>query len=136
MQHTTWQLAHMADCASPDAHDGIGFDYEEGAQDGSPGADFLRHVEDTVLERLDDCETDEDPDDIAWEVADYCVPIYTHERWRVFVDLAAWDEDPGTYGTPDDMTDAAGVALMEIGRRLASALIEKAHEDEDGEVDA
>jgi hypothetical protein len=34
----------------------------------------------------------------AAEIADYCVPVYTHNLWVTFVDLAAYSEDVSDLG--------------------------------------
>ncbi len=70
-------------------------------------------------------------------MADGAVPVYTGERWAVFADLAAYNEDPGDIGGwPADLTDAAGVALYVIAERLALALVESWGEELAAEVDA
>lgn len=106
---TAWQLARLAGCADPDTHE-------------SAGADFLRRVERDTLEALDD-RGDDDRGDLAHEVADSAVPIYTHERWQVFVDLAAYQQDVSDLaGGSEDLTTLAGYALYEIARNLFYAL--------------
>lgn len=135
--HTSWQLAHLAGCADPDTHDGIGFDSFEAPEGFEPsaGARFLRRVEDDVYELMQDDSYDED--DSPHEIADGAVPIYTHELWKTFVDLAAYQEDPSELGAePDDMTKCAGVCLYMIADRLARAIAEEQSdedEDEDGQ---
>jgi hypothetical protein len=71
------------------------------------------------------------------------VPIYTHERWQVFVDLQAYQEDVSEYGDADDLTNAAGVALYMIAERLVHALatelsdaLDADADEEDGEDNA
>ena len=109
-------LAGMADCASPDRED-------------SPGARFLGLVADSVVEAV---ENDDDRDDIPWSAADQCVPIYTRDVWRTFVDLSAWQEDPTEYGADaSDMEQAAKVCLLMIGERLAAAILEDMGEADD-----
>jgi hypothetical protein len=130
--YSTYELSGLADCASPDRHDGIGFEPAAEPQEGSAGAKFLRHVAEDVAERLTDGIGD--VHDEAHEVADNAVPIYTHELWTTFVDLAAYQEDPSELGAEsDDLTKAAGVALYMIGNRLAVALFEEHEDDEDEE---
>ena len=102
-------LARMADCASPDSED-------------SPGAHFLEMVADSVVEAV---EYGDDRDDIPWAAADQCVPIYTYDVWRTFVDLGAWQEDPTELGADgSDMEQAAKVCLFAIGERLAAAVLD------------
>lgn len=139
---STWQLAELADCATPDRGDGHGaaFDDMEG-RTPSPGATFLRHVADTYDDRRAWATSngDELVGDDLWEMADGCVPIYTHTVWTTFADLAAYQEDLSEYGEiePDDLTRTVGMrALFEIARRLLGALHQRAAEladDEDGD---
>ena len=152
---TTWHLANLAECGSPDRPDGIGCapPADLSTVRPSPGAKFLRSVADDMDWRIkyyfDDDPREHDPrehepwelvdllaDEIA-EVADGAVPIYTGERWAVFADLAAWQEDTTEYGaTGDDLTAAAGIALYVIAERLARALVEKWGEELAAGVDA
>lgn len=106
--HTPYALARLAECASPDSLD-------------SPGARFLASVADAVADHIDYNEGAWDDDD-AHEIADGAVPVYTHERWQVFVDLAAYQEDPSEWGEITDMTEAAAVCLYMIAERLACAV--------------
>lgn len=139
---TTWHLANLADCGSPDRPDGIGCapPADLSTVNPSPGAKFLRSVADDIDWRIkyyfdddDDDPREHEPwelvdllaDEIA-EVADGAVPVYTGERWAVFADLSAYNEDPGDIGGwPADLTDAAGAALYMIAERLARALVER-----------
>ena len=108
-------LASMADCASPDSED-------------SPGARFLGLVADNVVEAV---ENDDNRDDIPFQAADECVPIYTYDVWRTFVDLAAWQEDPTELGRDgSDMEQAAKVCLYIIGERLAAAVLDDMGSDD------
>lgn len=131
----TFELADLAKCGYPAEDDG-GTDAPP-----SPGAAWLRRVEDAAREAWDRCRS-EFPDldatetadhlnggDTPHEVANNVVPVYTHERWQVFTDLAAWREDlNGHYenGSEEgpDLTDAAGDALYLIAKRLVRALVE------------
>lgn len=138
-QHTTWQLAGLADCGSPDVADGYGFaDFDTEAGDGSPGAEFLRRIEFSTYEVWDDLEDKPAPEDI-WSIeddgtvssiADTAVAVYTHQRWAEFVDLAAYQEDVTEFGDQsEDMTTCAGVALYIIGMRLAWAILTELAEE-------
>jgi hypothetical protein len=156
-QFTSWHLSNMADVASPDRSDDKGHDEPPTRLDGyepSAGATFLRRVARDVADRITEEGDDFDPDefsDMAHEVADGCVPIYTYERWLTFTDLAAWQEveTRGNVGMPDvaecdglelsgDMTDMAGQVLYAIALRLVNALVRDMVEnaDETAEVDA
>lgn len=137
---TTWHLANLADCGSPDRPDRYGFAPDGIAGqtfDPSPGARFLRSVADSVAEAIDYAGEDFDPDDFdAHELADGAVPVYTHDIWEAFTDLAAYNEDPSEYGASDgDLTRMASVALYMIGERLAVALAREWAEARE-EVDA
>ncbi len=145
---TTWHLADLADCGSPDRPDGIGVSppADLSTVQPTPGALFLRWVADDLAERIayifEDldpacCDLERELENEVHEVVDGAVPIYTGERWAVFADLAAYNEDPGDIGGwPADLTDAAGAALYMIAERLALALVESWAEELAAEVDA
>jgi hypothetical protein len=115
-----YELAGLAECASPDRPD-------------SPGAEWLTRVAndaDDLIEQTDPADLDALHDD-THERADQLVPIYTHHRWEVFTDLAAYQEDVTEYGADaSDLTATAGVALYMIAERLITALIAGWAEDE------
>src|SRR5437762_413327 len=72
-ERSVWELARMAECSDPDT-------------DSSPGADFLRSIESSVADALntinaDSGDMDEWQQERASEIADYCVPVYTHNLW-------------------------------------------------------
>ena len=98
-----YALADLADVTAPDSPT-------------SPGAAWLATVA--------ACADGLDPDTIG-ETADSLVPVYTHKRMRVLVDLAAYREDLSDAGltTTDDMVSMAGVALYLVAERLLSALV-------------
>ena len=148
---TTWHLANLAGCGSPDRPDGIGVSppADLSTVDPSPGAKFLRSVADDTAERIayhfaGDDPRQYDPADLAdmlaeelHEVADAAPSVYTGARWAEFADLAAWQEDAAELGaSADDLTAAAGVALYVIAERLALALVESWGEELAAEVDA
>lgn len=112
-----FDLAQEAGCAEPDSRD-------------SAGAEFLIGVRDAVVEILE-----EDPANDDWHgVADDAPSIFTRRRWLEFVDLCAYEEEPEIVSWPDDLTDAAAVALYQIADRLAYALADQFEakvEDED-----
>lgn len=164
-RHTTWVLARLAGCGDPDLSDGPGNCPNcwgkqvatpdaggperkcptcdgKGSVNGSPGARFLRSVEDAVYEladRVGAIDTDTINDDgSVHEIADAAPDVYTHTRWQEFTDLAAWQEDISEYGEidGDDLErSVAGVALYMIAERLAWALLEELAEEaeEEGE---
>lgn len=107
----------LADCGDPDSLE-------------SAGMAFLTSVRDAVVEGIEDGTFDPDSDerdDYSGEIhtiADNAPDIYTHRRWQEFVDLAAYQEEPEIDGTwPEDLTQAAGVALFQIAERLAYAIL-------------
>lgn len=106
-------LADMAQCETPDAH-------------GSPGAKFLISVRDEVVRAIEDRRiTLDDFDDHgqSHSIADDAPSIYTHERWRQFVDLGAYQEEPEFDDAwPKDLNQAAAVALYQIADRLTREL--------------
>lgn len=125
---TTWHLANLADCGSPDKPDRYGFDPSPNGLSflPSPGAQFLRLVADSTAEAIDYAGEDFDPDSYdPCEDADGSVPVYAHELWSTFVDLAAYNEDPSElgYDSESDMETLARVCLYMIAERLAVALV-------------
>ena len=145
---TTWHLANLAGCGSPDRPDGIGVSppADLSTVAPSPGALFLRSVADDLAERIAYVFADLDPagcdltrelEEELHEVADAAPSVYTFTRWQEFTDLAAWQEDAAELGaSADDLTAAAGVALYVIAERLALALVESWGEELAAEVDA
>ena len=99
--YNPYQLSSMADCYDPDSTT-------------SPGARFLERIADAFRESYTyDPDTTPDSfrdDGSAHEVADGAVPIYTHERWQVFADLGAYNEDPTELGV-EDASDLTGVKV-------------------------
>ncbi len=145
---TTWHLANLAGCGSPDRPDGIGVSppADLSTVAPSPGALFLRSVADDLAERIAYVFADLDPagcdltrelEEELHEVADAAPSVYTFTRWQEFTDLAAWQEDATELGaSADDLTAAAGIALYAIAERLALALVESWGEELAAEVDA
>lgn len=116
-EHTPYELANLAEVASPDSPT-------------SPGAEWLLAIASEAGEIIgEDFEPLAELGDVIRERADAIVPVYTYERWQVFVDLAAYSEDVGEYGDVDggDLTrSVAGVALLIIAERLLHALTHEA----------
>lgn len=123
---TTWHLANLAGCASPDRGDGIGVTPAlDPMPTPSPGAEMLRRVEDAYREAVeyagDVCEWD--ADDGPHEIADGAPSLYTAEMWRQFADLGAWTEDPTELGFEgSEMDKGADICLYLIADRLVRAL--------------
>lgn len=126
--YNVFQLARMAEVQSPDSAT-------------SPGAEWLASVERDardLIENHKDSTTGIDVDDYHDEITEYAdnaVPVYTHNRWEVFVDLCAYTEDVTEFGEPEDMTAAAGVALYMIAERLIRAIVEAEAESSDDDND-
>jgi hypothetical protein len=110
---------------------------------------FLTSVRDSTVEAIEDGtfvpegEGSDDDNGAVHQIADNAPDVYTHTRWKEFVDLAAYLEEPEISDAwPEDLTEAAGVALFQIAERLVYALLrewrdglEQAAEDDDA-VDA
>ena len=120
MQHNAYQLADLAECASPDS-------------DSSPGAMFLIGVQDGVNDAIlyDPTQREwADWADQAAEIADNAPDVCTHTLWLEFIDLCAYREDPSDLGVDaHDMEQAARACLYLIAERLANVLFEQYNED-------
>jgi hypothetical protein len=104
-------LAGLAETACPDSPT-------------SPGAEWLRLVANAAQECTERClDEDEELSDAVHEIADSLVPIYTHERWATFVDLAAYNVDLDDYSPSEDMSERAGLALYVVAERLLNSLL-------------
>jgi hypothetical protein len=116
-----YELSRLAEVTDPDS-------------DVSEGAKFLSRVRDDVVSYWADQDSYGDPDDVAHEIADGCVPVYTHNRWLTVVDLCAYQEDvselAGDSGSMG-MTELAGIALYQVAERLFWALVKDLRETED-----
>lgn len=119
---SAYTLANLASVTTPDTLT-------------SPGATFLTGVRDALEEaiawhtdhdHMTPTEALADLRDEHHDITDGAVPIYTHQRWQTFTDLAAYTEDPSEIGDTDgrDMTDLAGMALYLIADRLITALLD------------
>jgi hypothetical protein len=64
-----------------------------------------------------------DAAEIAYSIADDCVPIYTFTLWQTFVDLCAWQVDLDEIGGPfADMEASARAALYLMASAMCVAL--------------
>jgi hypothetical protein len=99
-------LATMADCLSPDAID-------------SPGAALLVSVRDDAVTAWED---GHERDRARHEIADNAPDVYTHQKWREFVDLGAYYEEPEHGEWSTDLDNAGSVALYQIAERLVMAV--------------
>lgn len=129
-----YSLAGLADCMSPDSLESV-------------GAIFLGRVRDDVLEMVEGLDDFDGADDFArmsedetHMIADGAVPIYTAEKWATFTDLGAWQTDVSDYiGGEEDLDKLGSIALYEIARTLADAILaeitEAIREDDESEDD-
>lgn len=107
-KYTVYALARMAECGAPDSFT-------------SPGADWLSTFPAVAREILSDspeATNDGALSDAVHEQADSIVPVYTAHKWRVFTDLAAWQEDVTEYGPIEDY-GAGGRCRTRHDRRKA-----------------
>lgn len=108
----------MADCGDPDSCE-------------SAGMDFLTSVRNATVEGIEDGTfdpADGDRDNYDGEVhtiADNAPSIYTHTKWRQFVDLCAYQEEPESGEWGSDLDNAASVALYQIAERLVYAILQE-----------
>lgn len=108
-----YELAQLADCGEP-------------ANSDSPGAKFLCSMRDALIDAREYSGDAFDPDEDLHELADGAVPVYTYQRWQVFLDLAGWQVDTSDYGDDvraDALTEHAGVVLYVIADALLHALV-------------
>lgn len=106
----------------------------------SPAAQFLILVRDAfcrvVSEHLEDGDdlaaaTRHAADEADDTLRDCLEPMAT-TRWEVFIALKAWTQDVSEWdGLGLDLTDLAGMALVETGRMIWAALSEVLDEDTD-----
>lgn len=89
---------------------------------GSNAEAFLTGVYDSYRQDLPQYE---DAEEGIHELADLSVPVYTSDLWATFVELQAWQEDISDYGTPESLSQGAGIALYFIARRLFEKLQER-----------
>jgi hypothetical protein len=118
-------LARMADCASPDSQE-------------SPGAVWLRRVASDLDELLEAIAGGAEPSDSVFEFVDQALPIYTHELWKVWVDLAGYnlsDQAAEEWGIGENasMEDRARIGLLFCAEGLLMALLDDAAEDASGD---
>ena len=118
---TTFRLALEADLASPDAVD-------------SPGALWLNTIREAAVEfyEYNKEDGDEDVDEGLHLLADGIIPVYTHEVWLVFTDLAVWAEDLLDHSLPpgEDMTRRAMMLLYNVAERLSRTIYTQLVEEE------
>lgn len=90
----------------------------------SPGAQWLYRLHNAITEAWESGRfgenSGEEESDVIWTLADNSVPIYTHERWSVFIDLCLYDEDvdlSGEIDNADNLTDAIYPVFHDIASR-------------------
>lgn len=110
---SVYELATMAGCGSPDSS-------------SSPGGRFLDCVRDNIVQAIDEGRitlSDHNDRGQISEISDDAPSVYTHGRWEQFLDLGAYSEDCEISDAwPNDLTEAAGMALYQIADRLGYAL--------------
>jgi len=123
-EHAYAVLDHMDITATFDACS------SESTDQWSAGAVWCRNVWDAAREAWDQKQFDHESDrldhDTACELADTLTPVYTHNRWLIFVDLTAYtsehaEESESRGGT---MTDMAGGVLYDMANDAIVALVE------------
>ncbi|WJN63479.1 Ocr-like antirestriction protein [Streptomyces phage phiScoe56] len=126
---TAYSLAVDADTLSPDS-------------DTSVGADFLRSVRDSVIERVEwlvehdelslvEAAEEVRDGDALGEIADGAPSVYTHRAWSEFLDLGGYNEDLEPHEiSGDNLNQVPGIALYHIAYRLASHLLEEIADSE------
>ncbi|MET8111209.1 hypothetical protein [Streptomyces prasinus] len=122
-KYSPYHLATVAEVPAPDAE--------------SAGSKLLIKVRDEVVEHIEGLLKDSGDslaEIVRWEreviqdaVADSAASQDTPERWRQFVDLAAYREDRSNIGTPTDtsLEGWAEVAIFQIAFRLVSNLLDE-----------
>lgn len=114
VERSVFRIASDVDCGSPDAR-------------SSEGAEFLREVWQATLTEIENEGADVNLDairDRAEYVVDGAMPVYTHDIWRTYVDLAAYNEDLDGFES-SSMTVSAQVALMMIGERVVNLAVDE-----------
>lgn len=106
---SAYRLASDASCVGPDNLD-------------SAGAEFLTDIRDRLVELVRNGEWDEDS---AHSIADESIPIYTWPKWRAFVDLGAWQEEPELGDSSPDLDELGSLALFAIAERLVGNLADE-----------
>lgn len=123
-------LSGLAECSLPETDD---------------GREFLTLVADSFCETVEDGEPADTTDltdlmdHAAHGTADDAVPVYTHRKWKVFVDVAAYSEDVSelVHGKRDlTGEDVANAALYLIADRLFRSLATEYEEKLEAELEA
>jgi hypothetical protein len=112
---TVYELSKMADVGDPDHSE-------------SPGGEWLTYI----YESWENVRTQyDDVDRMITETADGSVPVGTHQRWLVYVDVCGYREDLTDYDLdPKDMNAICSLCLYVIAERLIAALEFDARKDE------
>jgi hypothetical protein len=102
------QLAHLAGCGAPDSEHSI-------------GGDFLAEIRDRVIAIVKQGGILEE--DVLLLVQ-HSQSVFLHGKWRQFAELEGYKEDLSDYEF-ERVDQVAGMALQQIGERLAYALTNK-----------
>ncbi len=112
--YTIAELTDMGDCYSADT------DFSR---------EFLMDIVDSVSEAIREGRFEsEDSNDVAFEIADGCVPFRTHEVWTVFTDLGGYNEDVSDLEyefDPNNKDGLAMTALFMIAERIVKAILDE-----------
>jgi hypothetical protein len=119
-------LVRLAECGHPDNMD---------ADNYSPGADYFDTLAATVLEAFDHGQLvkgdergngGEYRSDVMRELAQEAIDPGTHNRWMIFADLAAYEEDDiDAEHAGESMMDRCLYAIVEIGYRAVQNYMEE-----------
>jgi len=103
------QLANLAECFYPDL---------------TSSSQFLTIIRDTVVEWVEEGYLTDDYSDDAHEIADGCVPVYTHEQWEIFTDLGLYQDSTGRVEDLAPTVDnLAAMSLYVTAETLATSLM-------------
>lgn len=106
---------------------------------GEPGDELVDVVDSAITDYREARESmpDTDASDIAFEIADGAVPVYTYARMQVIacsIHVATYEVESGLMGEDSDMVTMAGVVICEIVRDCLSVVereIESADDSDD-----
>src|SRR5436190_19201503 len=106
----TEQLADLAESLMPEE---------------AEGEDFLNKVKEAVVRQYENFNGQiEDEAGFTFDIANSAPSDFVKQRWREFVDLGAYNEEPEvTDNWPRNLNEAAGVALYQVAERLVYALL-------------
>lgn len=123
-----WGIAELAEVSSPDNYD-------------SPGARFLDSLRGEIHERITSGASADDLRDESGTIADEFIDVVasrgTHNMWKIFIDLCAYEEDLSDFGLFETPNDMLSRALWQIADRFCHKVADELDEldtEEDGET--